>query len=95
MYETNGIKFLAAAVRAFNSTTGERLEVYGERHHEIFHKLRAAGVPRLDIMGSEQGFLVSVDNGLPCFYDRKEATEIAKKIGISIIGTELTSEDLW
>ena len=95
MYETQGIKFLAAAVRAFNSTTGERLEVYGNRHPEIFHKLKAAGVPRLDIMGSEQGFLVSVDNGLPCFYDRKESTELAKKIGIPMIGAELTSEDLW
>lgn len=95
MYEIQGIKFLAAAVRAFNSTTGERLEVYGNRHNEIFQKLRVAGVPRLDIQGSEQGFLVSVDNGLPHFCDRKEATELAKKIGISMIGAELTSEDLW
>ena len=95
MYETQGVHFLAAAVRAFNSATGERLEVYGERHHELFSRLRVAGVPRLDIQGSEQGFLVSVDDGLPRFYNRQEATELAKKIGISMIGSVLTSEDLW
>ena len=95
MYETQEVKFLAAAVRAFNSTTGERLEVYGDRHHEIFSKLRVAGVPRLDIVGSEQGFLVSIDNGLPRFFNREQATDLAKQLGIAMAGAQLTSEDLW
>lgn len=62
------IKLLTKAVRAFNSATGEHLEVYGDQYDEIFQRLKIVGVPPLDIVNSEKGFLISVDGKMPEFY---------------------------
>ena len=62
------IKLLTKAIRAFNSTTGEHLEVYGDQYDEILQRLKMAGVPSLDIANSERGFLISVDGKMPEFY---------------------------
>ena len=62
------IKLLTKAVRAFNSATGEHLEVYGDQYDEIFQRLKMVGVSPLDIVNSEKGFLISVDGKMPGFY---------------------------
>ena len=89
------ITFYSSAIKVFNTITNEYLEVYGKRHNEIFQKLRVAGVPRLDIVKGEQGFLISIDGNLPQFYSREDATAIAKYAQLPMRGPQLTSEDLW
>lgn len=58
------------------------------RHHHILHALPKE-IPRDRLI---EGFLLDSLGG---FLDREEATRYAKANGIKMIGSVLTSEDLW
>lgn len=85
----NDVEFLAVAVRAFNSTTGEQLEVYGQHYDEILKKLEAAGVPQLDIINSSLGFLMSIDKKMPQFFDYEDAMSLMRQADTKIINTKI------
>ena len=66
----------------------------GARHHMIFEKIMESGFWNEYLMWNEQGFVID-DGNKKEFVNRNEATEIAKFWKMPMIGSILTSEDLW
>ena len=84
--------FLYAAL--FDPETNSLFQGY--RHHEIMRRLREEGYPSNTVKRYKQGFIIVYkDNFRHQFISREEATEIAKDNNYSMIGSVLTSEDLW
>lgn len=82
----------AALCHPLNGITFE-----GRRHHEIIADMVKKGFTPDFIRDFEQGFIVTHED-YPFdgyFITRDEATEIAQKNKFSMIGSILTSEDLW
>ena len=69
----------------------------GYRHHEIIRRLQEEGYPSHVVKRCKQGFMVHHEDFLhnSYFITREEATEIAKDNDYPMIGSILTSEDLW
>ena len=68
----------------------------GYRHHEIIRRLQEEGYPSYVVKRCKQGFLVRHSNFHNSYFiSREEATEIAKDNNYPMIGSILTSEDLW
>ena len=84
------MKLVASAIRLLDGRV-----FMGKRHHDAFAAAKAAGVPRMVEVQSEQGFVT--EDGT--FLSRAAALELALKTGqfkLPLIGgDELTSEDLW
>ena len=88
MKQIGGIIFICAAIDI-------QLKIFvGKRHHEIFKQLKEKGYTKEEIAHSRQGFLIGED-GVVKFISRDKATEIAKAYQYPMIGSILTSEDLW
>lgn len=91
MKEIGNVFFIASALNYGFHTYA------GVRHHEIFKYLKEKNDEFLTterIRNMRQGFLVEED-GVIKFITREEATEIAKNNNFPMIGSILTSEDLW
>ena len=88
MKQIGGIIFICAAVDIQLKT------FVAKRHHEIFKQLKEKGYTKEEIAHSRQGFLIGED-GVVKFISRDKATEIAKAYQYPMIGSVLTSEDLW
>ena len=94
MKEIGNIIFICSALNyGFN--------IYvGKRHHEIFQRLVKLSengdefLTRERIQHMRQGFLIEQNYNIK-FITREEATEIAKNNNFPMIGSILTSEDLW
>ena len=85
--------FVAAAIK-FESG-GHTLVITGKRHHEILKKIKEIGLTGDYKKHYEDGFIYRTTTGLHVFKERDECTEIAKRLNIEMIGSVLTSEDLW
>lgn len=68
----------------------------GCRHHEIIQAMQEEGYPSHIVKRCVQGFMIKhCDDKEEYFVSREIATEIAKDNNYPIIGSVLTSEDLW
>lgn len=80
---------MIACVALFDPVTGITYSMpRPKRHHHILHALPIE-IPHDRLV---QGFML---DGIGGFIDREEATRYAKANGIKMIGSVLTSEDLW
>ena len=89
---TNKPVFMCAAIEYLDENGILHTE-YGKRHHEIYQQMKNKKIPKPAY--KVEGFMV--DFGFPnaVFVNRDEATKIAQKWKIPMIGSALTSEDLW
>ena len=83
--------FLYAAL--FDPGTNSLFQGY--RHHEIIRRLQEEGYPSNVVKRCKQGFIIAYKNNYHQFISREEATEIVKDNNYPMIGSVLTSEDLW
>lgn len=102
MYQIPGTDLIiyCAAIR-FHDGDGW-VEMFGWRHHEIIRNIAAAGLSAQYKKWHEDGFMIGhlqyirgTSKGWPVFFTREEATKLANAYHIPMIGSELTSEDLW
>lgn len=102
MYDGNKIiTFLDSAIMFYNS----KEEVYqvetGKRHCDIIKKIAEKGLTKDYKKNHTDGFFCKVvwkDNKhhpIQHFISREQSTRIAKENNYSMIGSILTSEDLW
>ena len=84
------ITFLNSAIKIKNYST-----MIGERHCNILQDIADAGLTDLYKENHIDGFLCRLSNGTITFIDRDNATRIAKRANYPMIGSVLTSEDLW
>ena len=90
------ITFLAAAIQ-FNTADCEVL-MKGERHCHIIQEIAEAGLTNDYKQSHIDGFLCRVNvrnHETTTFISRENATLIAKRANYPMIGSILTSEDLW
>ena len=88
--------FLSAAIRFYDRELGVWLESCGKRHHEIIKNIHDEGYEADYKANHTDGFMYMIDDDpSPLFMDRETATEIVKGANIPMIGSVLTSEDLW
>ena len=88
--------FLSAAIQFYDRENGVWLEMCGKRHHEIYADIAKEGYAEDCKANHKEGFMYIVDDeSSPRFIDRETATELAKASGLPMIGSVLTSEDLW
>jgi len=83
------MKLVASALRLQNGRI-----FTGKRHPDARTKAYESNVDRLEVIKAEQGF-VSEDGS---FFTREAALEMlleTKQITLPLIGSVLTSEDLW
>ena len=85
-------KFIASAIKVKDANTGYYIIITGKRHYNCYewaykHKLNSTEV--------DEGFIIR-NNGTDSFYNRSDAAEIARSIGInSEYKNCLYSEDIW
>jgi len=93
MKEIGNFTFISAAL--YDPETDARFT--GKRHHEIISRLADKGYPSKIIRRCEQGFIVKHCDRYhdEYFITRENATELAKDNDYPMIGSVLTSEDLW
>lgn len=89
------VKFKCAAIIFKDTDTGNIVEMRGRRHHEILKSIRFIGRTDMYKKWHEHGFIISRYGYDAKFVNIEEATKIAKEQGINMIGSVLTSEDLW
>jgi len=83
------MKLVASAIRLKDGRV-----FTGKRHSDAFASARTAGVSRTEELSAEQGFVSK--NGI--FLDRQWALEMLVETGqikLPLLGSVLTSEDLW
>lgn len=88
------LSFLCSAIRFMEPIHKVVLDRYGKRHHHILESIRAEGYTDAYKKSHLDGFMVKIDNHI-LFFERNLATTLAERLGIEIIGSALTSEDLW
>ena len=92
MKEIGNFTFISSAL--YDPITDGKFE--GCRHHEIIKAMQEEGYPPHIVKRCIQGFMVQhCDYRDIYFINREEATEIAKDNDFPMIGSILTSEDLW
>ena len=92
MKEIGNFTFISSAL--YDPITDGKFK--GRRHHEIIKAMQEEGYPSHIIKRCIQGFMVQhCDYRDIYFMNREEATEIAKDNDFPMIGSILTSEDLW
>ena len=84
--------FMCAAIEYLDENGSLKIE-YGSRHHEIYQQMKDKGIPKP--LYKVEGFMVDFGLQNAVFVNRDQATIIAKKWNIPMIGSVLTSEDLW
>ncbi len=89
---TNKPVFMCAAIEYLDQDNILRTE-YGRRHHEIYQQMKEKGIPKP--LYKVEGFMVDLGLTNAVFINRDHATTIAKKWNMPMIGSVLTSEDLW
>lgn len=90
------IIFLCAAIRFYDRENGVWLESCGKRHHEIIKNIHDEGHTDDYKANHIDGFMYMIDDDpSPIFIDRETATELVKTADFKMIGSVLTSEDLW
>ena len=90
------ITFLASAIY-FKSDKGP-ITMHGERHYDILQEIADLGLTKDYKAGHTDGFLCKVhcmNHDITMFISRENATQIAKRANYPMIGSVLTSEDLW
>lgn len=90
--------FLQAAITVYIKETGMQQLFLGDRHCDILQKIADAGFTEDYKQCHEDGFLCKIilpKDETILFINRKNATEIAKRANYPMIGSVLTSEDLW
>lgn len=92
--DNNVYLFFDSAIRYYNLETKDWHIAFGKRHSDIIRKLADAGLTESYKTGHIDGFLCII-NGYIQFIDRGTATNIAKAANYPMIGSVLTSEDLW
>lgn len=92
------ITFLAAAITFTIQSTNTEMLLYGNRHSDIIQQIANAGYTSDYKIKHIDGFICRITtkkNSIISFVDREQATKIAKKAKYPMIGSILTSEDLW
>ena len=94
--EEHELVFLSAAIQFYDRENEVWLEMCGERHHQIIKKIHDQGYEEDYKAHHKDGFMYILDDEYsPRFMDRETATEIVKANDFNLIGSVLTSEDLW
>ena len=86
--------FICAAVQVIDPTNSTIVEFRGYRHHLIRDEILRTGYGDMYKKWHNDGFIMCID-GIDMFVHRDEATRQAKRLGYTMIGPDLTSEDLW
>lgn len=89
---TNKPVFICSAIEYLNEN-GTLCTEYGKRHHEIYQQMKDKDIPKPSY--KVEGFMVDFGFQNAIFVNREEATKIAQNWNIPMIGSVLTSEDLW
>lgn len=92
------ITFLAAAITFTIQSTNTEMLLYGNRHSDIIRQIANAGYTSDYKIKHIDGFVCRVATkkyNTITFINREQATQIAKKAKYPMIGSILTSEDLW
>lgn len=90
------VTFLASAIY-FKSDKGPMI-MQGERHCDIIQEIANLGLTKDYKAGHTDGFWCNVhcmNHDTTMFINRENATQIAKRANYPMIGSVLTSEDLW
>lgn len=88
------INFICAAIRFKYKNTW--LEFYGIRHNDILKSIAEKGYTKYYKKNHIDGFMYTYENNEKRYFmDRNTATQVAKENNFSMIGSVLTSEDLW
>lgn len=90
------ITFLASAIY-FQSDNGP-IVMQGERHCDIIKDIADLGLTKEYKAAHTDGFWCNVhcmNHDTNLFISRENATQIAKRANYPMIGSVLTSEDLW
>jgi hypothetical protein len=90
----HNIEFICSAIRLKYKRMW--LEFYGVRHSDILQKIAELGYTKYYKKEHKDGFMYSYENDEKMYFmDRATATQVAKENNFPMIGSVLTSEDLW
>lgn len=92
------ITFLQSAIRFYVKSSDIYSTMLGERHYNIIQDIKNLGLTEDYKASHIDGFLCKVTtkkDSIITFISRENATEIAKRANYPMIGSVLTSEDLW
>jgi len=89
------IEFICSAIRFKSLKTKGWYELYDQHHNDIVNEISKQKLMPDYLKEHIDGFIIK-ENGKKRFVDVKEATKIAKKLGIEMrINNQLSSQDLW
>ena len=92
------ITFLQSAIRFYVKSSDTYSTMLGERHYNIIQDIKDLGLTEDYKASHIDGFLCRIETKKDStiqFISRENATQIAKRANYSMIGSVLTSEDLW